>query len=146
MIRRRTFLGGLLGGVAVVSTPTKWGAIVESALAATDPVKGGSLKVGLHIPLPTLDWQSTVGHPLPHVMGHVFEGLFGLGKDLNAQPELAESVDAAPDGKTWTIKLRKGVKFHNGKTMNADDVVATCLLYTSPSPRDLSTSRMPSSA
>lgn len=125
MIRRRTFLGGLLGGVAVASVPSKWGAIVQSALAATAPVKGGSLKVGLHIPLPTLDWQSTVGHPLPHVMGHVFEGLFGLGKDLNAQPELAESVDAAGDGKTWTVKLRQGVKFHNGQVLEAADVKAS---------------------
>jgi len=125
MIRRRTFLGGLLGGAVVAGVPIGWGPLLQAALAASEPVKGGTLNVGLHIPLPTLDWQSTVGHPLPQVMGPVFEGLFGLGKDLNAEPELAESAEASADGKTWTFKLRPGVKFHNGQTLEAADVVAS---------------------
>ena len=37
--------------------------------------------------------------------------------------ELAESWEASPDAKTWTFKLRKDVEFHNGKTLDADDVV-----------------------
>ena len=47
------------------------------------------------------------------------------GKDLTAQPVLAESWSPNKDGTVWTFKLREGVKFHNGKTMTADDVVAT---------------------
>ncbi len=39
--------------------------------------------------------------------------------------ELAESWDVTPDAKTWTFHLRKGVEFHNGKTLTAEDVVAT---------------------
>ena len=38
-------------------------------------------------------------------------------------PELAESWDSTPDAKKWTFKLRKGIEFHNGKTMTAEDVV-----------------------
>ena len=125
MIRRRTFLGSLLGGAALLSVPPFIGSLTQNAYSATEPVKGGTLNVGLHIPLPTLDWQSTVGHPLPHVMGHVFEGLTGQGKDLNAEPELAETIEAAADGRTWTFKLRSGVKFHNGKTLEAADVQAS---------------------
>lgn len=41
------------------------------------------------------------------------------------QPELATGWDASSDLKTWTIKLRRGVEFHNGKTMTAEDVVAS---------------------
>lgn len=125
MIRRRTFLSSLLGSAAVLSMPPMLGGLTQNAYGATEPVKGGTLNVGLHIPLPTLDWQSTVGHPLPHVMGHVFEGLTGQGKDLNVEPELAETIEAAADGKTWTFKLRSGVKFHNGKTLEAADVKAS---------------------
>jgi peptide/nickel transport system substrate-binding protein len=38
-------------------------------------------------------------------------------------PELAESWEASPDAMKWTFKLRKGVEFHNGKTMTAEDIV-----------------------
>ncbi len=39
--------------------------------------------------------------------------------------ELAESWDVTSDAKIWTFNLRKGVEFHNGKTLSADDVVAS---------------------
>jgi peptide/nickel transport system substrate-binding protein len=38
-------------------------------------------------------------------------------------PELAESWEATPDAKKWIFKLRKGVEFHDGKSMDADDVI-----------------------
>ena len=42
-----------------------------------------------------------------------------------AAPELAEKSEASPDAKQWTFNLQKGVEFHNGKTMDADDVIYT---------------------
>ena len=45
----------------------------EMAVAGETPKRGGTLNVGLHIGLLHHDWQSTVAHPYPHVMGHVFE-------------------------------------------------------------------------
>jgi len=98
---------------------------VCSPLQAVEPKRGGTLNVGLHIPFPTLDWQSTVGHPLPHGFHLVFEGLFGWGKDFTPQPELAEWWKVSNDKKTWTFGLRKGVLFHNGKEMTAEDVKAS---------------------
>ena len=94
-------------------------------LGAQEPKKGGTLNVGLHIPFPTLDWQSTVAHPLPHGFHLVFEGLFAWGKDFNPEPELADWWKASDNNKIWTFGLRKGVLFHNGKEMTAEDVKAS---------------------
>ncbi len=122
-MRRCRLLGGLLGGILIFGVGLQ--SDLSGALAAEDPVQGGTLNIGLHIPLTTLDWQSTVSHPLPQVMGHVFEGLFGNGSDLTAVPELAESFEATEEGKVWTFKLRSGVKFHNGDTLDSGDVKAS---------------------
>ncbi len=40
-------------------------------------------------------------------------------------PSLAESWTNAPDGKTWTFKLRKGLRWSDGEPITADDVVFT---------------------
>ncbi|MGE3148305.1 MAG: ABC transporter substrate-binding protein [Pseudorhodoplanes sp.] len=47
-------------------------------------------------------------------------------------PELAESWDSSPDFKTWTFKLRKGVEFHNGKSLTAEDVVESMKIHLGP--------------
>ena len=41
----------------------------------------------------------------------------------NILPELAKSWESSSDAKNWTFKLRQGVEFHNGKTLEADDIV-----------------------
>ncbi|MBK8085116.1 MAG: hypothetical protein IPK28_15565 [Devosia sp.] len=65
----------------------------------------------------------------------MFEGLYGFGKDFNAAPELAESVEATPDGLKWTFKLRPGVKFHNGDTVDAEDVKASLERWRAVGPK-----------
>ena len=40
-------------------------------------------------------------------------------------PSLAESWESSPDATSWTFKLRSGVEFHNGKSLTADDVIAS---------------------
>ena len=58
---------------------------------AQAPKRGGTLNVGLHIDLLHYDWQATVAHPFPHVMGQVFEGLTAFGKDFSAVPEIGRA-------------------------------------------------------
>ncbi len=53
---------------------------------------------------------------------NMFEGLYIRDDKAELVPALAESVAVAPDGLTYTFKLRKGVKFHDGSAMTADDV------------------------
>jgi peptide/nickel transport system substrate-binding protein len=56
----------------------------------------------------------------------MFEGLlsFKIGS-ADVQPALAESYEANADLTEWTFKMRSGVKFHNGATLDAGDVVAS---------------------
>ena len=55
-----------------------------------------------------------------------FNGLVGRGKNLELVPELAaELPTVSDDGRTVTVKLREGVKFHDGSELTADDVVFT---------------------
>jgi peptide/nickel transport system substrate-binding protein len=57
------------------------------------------------------------------VLMHVVEGLVGYREDGTVGPMLASSWDVSDEGKTYTFHLREGVKFHNGDTMTAQDVV-----------------------
>src|SRR3954470_5979328 len=63
------------------------------------------------------DWQNW------SMIKSLFDGLMDYEPGTtNLKPDLAESYEIAPDGKTFTFKLRHGVKFHNGREMTADDV------------------------
>ncbi len=54
-------------------------------------------------------------------------------------PSLAESWDISEDGKTYTLHLRKGVLFHNGEELTADDVVYTYDRMLNPATKALNT-------
>src|SRR3954471_1017720 len=59
------------------------------------------------------------------VNGPIYEGLTAIDQKLDVVPSLAQSWTISPDGKTYTFKLQPGVKFHDGSTMDANDVAAT---------------------
>jgi peptide/nickel transport system substrate-binding protein len=87
---------------------------------------GGRLRVGLKpVPAGTLEpwtYQETVALQLGGISG---EFLNRNRPNLTLAPELAVSWKPNATGSEWTYKLRQGVKFANGKPMNADDVIAT---------------------
>jgi peptide/nickel transport system substrate-binding protein len=88
--------------------------------------KGGVLKIGNLGEPPSLDphWGTqTITEVLTN---HVFEGLYSLDASYRPIPMLAEGLPAVSrDGLTYTIKLRQGIKFHNGKEMTSADVVSS---------------------
>jgi peptide/nickel transport system substrate-binding protein len=68
--------------------------------------------------------------------------LVRLKDDLSWEPELAEEVLVNSDATKWTFKLRKGVEFHNGKTMTADDVVHTLKRHLGEDTKSIGKSQM----
>jgi peptide/nickel transport system substrate-binding protein len=66
------------------------------------------------------------------VLLNVVEGLVGYREDGSVGPLLAQSVDVSPDGRTYTFKLRKGVKFHNGAPLTSADVAWSWKRYMDP--------------
>ena len=71
----------------------------------------------------TLDPALTTDIYSVTVIQQLFDGLVQFDKDLNVIPAIAKSWKISPDGLTYTFYLRKGVKFHNGREVTADDFV-----------------------
>lgn len=59
----------------------------------------------------------------------VYDTLYNLQFDGTFQLDAAESVETSEDGKTWTFKIRQGIKFHDGQPMTAKDVAFSINLY-----------------
>ena len=71
----------------------------------------------------SLDPHKTVKAGTREVMFNVFEGLMKPTPDGDLTPAIAESYTVSEDRKTYTFTLREGVKFHNGDTVTAEDVI-----------------------
>ncbi|MDE2197752.1 MAG: ABC transporter substrate-binding protein [Rhodospirillales bacterium] len=105
---------------------TASGLVATQALAAAaeTPKTGGSIRVAGYSS-GTTDTVDPARQSLStdYVRCNMFyNGLTALDANLTPQPVLAESFESA-DARVWTLKLRKGVEFHDGATMTADDVV-----------------------
>ena len=83
------------------------------------------IKIAITAQPPTLDTAQTVSAVALDISGNIFQQLFQLDENYNPTPVLAESYEVSEDGKTYTIKLRQGVKFHNGDVMDSGDVEAS---------------------
>ena len=98
-----------------------------SAPRAVSPAgtPGGTLKVGVAMPHGAIDPILVNDSGSYQLIFQVAEFLCVTQPDLSLKPVLAESWSHNADGSVWTFRLRRGVKFHDGQEMRADDVVAT---------------------
>ena len=117
-MKRRDFLRSttaILGGSLIGAVP--------AALWAQDaPVTGGTLIWGHSETTQNLDMHQTGTASSSRVLQNIHSSIVTVDKDLNVIPGLAESYEVAPDGLTYTFKLRPNVKFHNGAVMTSADV------------------------
>jgi peptide/nickel transport system substrate-binding protein len=146
-LNRRTFLKAALGvtGTALLAAcapaqaPSPTAAPKPAApqptaasgapAAAPAPTAAPAVKVGtdtirlvIGVDPDTLDPAGQTTTTIQNIVDYVNESLLSLGEDGKIHPALAESWEAAPDGKSYTFKLRQGVTFHDGTPFNAEAV------------------------
>src|SRR6266498_2773870 len=97
------------------------------------PRMGGVLKAGLIGEAPTLDLHATTAVITQQITWHMYETLYTYDKNLNPIPMLAEGHVVADAGRRYTVTLRKGVRFHNGKEIEAKDPYIVVIYLKEPS-------------
>lgn len=120
-LRTATLLG-LSAGTAYALVGQLGGGLVAPARAQAKPQSGGILRFSQRVQEmtdpATFDWTEKSNQAR-----HIIEYLTITGTDNVTRPYLAERWEASDDLKTWTLYLRRGVKWSNGDDFTADDVV-----------------------
>ncbi len=120
--RRQFIMSALAAGVTLPSAMT-----LATRAMAQAPKKGGKLRQGMGYGSTTdvID-PGTSENGFTQALGYCWGNhLTEVDSDGKLIPELAESYEADNGAATWVFNLRKGVEFHNGKSLTADDVIAT---------------------
>ena len=123
-LSRRDFLGraAALGVSAAVANT-----LLAGAARAQSPVRGGILRAGLQGGESTNSLDPALNlSQVTFSFGKLWgEYLVRLTPTNELEYLIAEELNASDDAKTWTLKVRDGIEFHNGKTVTAEDVAAT---------------------
>jgi peptide/nickel transport system substrate-binding protein len=93
--------------------------------AFTCPKTGGDLVFGGEAKVNSLDMYASNTISTRNNAMNIFESLMTRDENFNPILELADSMEETPDHLTYTFKLREGVKFHNGKDLTTEDVMAS---------------------
>src|SRR2546422_9674024 len=113
-VSRREFLKTC----AVMSSVPMVG-LAPGVAAAQAPKKGGTLRVGFYLEASTMDPHLSGSKVDRQIYHNIYEPLIVLDTNLGLKPGLAESWQQ-PDARTLVLKLRRGVKFHDGTDFNAE--------------------------
>jgi peptide/nickel transport system substrate-binding protein len=104
----------------------------SSASGAAGGQAGATIRAGIVTPTAAINPLTVADQGGLDMLAQTGEYLCLSGQTLQLQPVLATSWSANSAGDVWTFKIRQGVKFHNGASLTADDVVYTYQLHTNP--------------
>ena len=91
------------------------------------PKRGGTLIYGVTAEAPTTDCHATTTYAAIHVLAPHYSLLLKVDQDNypKLKPDAAESWSVAPDGLTYTFKIRTNIVFHDGAPLTSKDVKAS---------------------
>lgn len=115
----------LIAMAAIAAALASHGAAAQTGPRFACPVKGGTLSYAQGAKANSLDQHVSNTVSTRNIALNIFESLMTRDESNSPIPELAESVSTSSNGLVYTFKLRRGVKFHNGKEMTSADVLAS---------------------
>ena len=124
-LSRREFMAAM--AAAGISSAAASALFAPAANAAMTPKRGGHARVGFRggSTSDSLDTTQNNSGFSYYVFNNVLSQLTEVRPDGQLEPVLAESYEPNAGATQWTFNLRKGVEFHNGKTLDADDVITS---------------------
>ena len=144
-VNRRQFLGWSAAGMTAIAVGGVRGRAHAQAPSYPDwipaspkpPKKGGAIVRASSWDPPVLDPRHTQSVGLYQFAGivhnrmarYAFADEISGPSDMSLKGDLAESWQAGPDGRTWTFKIRKGVKWQNVPPLNGRELVAADIKY-----------------
>lgn len=127
--RRQVLEGALAGGAAIAAA----GALSGEAFGAGTQRRGGTLRIGHPI-----ESQPVIDGLAARTAGEILRSFMLNDRPINVSPvfrleyPVAEFIRPNKTATEWTIRLKQGVEFHNGKTLSADDLIFTILRMNNP--------------
>lgn len=86
------------------------------------PRRGGTFRAAFFVDIRTLDPALAFDSPSGAIESLIYDGLLTYDEDGKLVPQLAERIEPAPDGLSYTFPLRRGVLFQDGTELEAADV------------------------
>lgn len=125
--RRGFVLGGLAATASMGLLSACSGDNASPTASGGSPKKGGTLTMALITSgtAETIVPAGAVNTPDQFRVYNLYDTLFRLDANQTVVPSLAEEATPNADASVWTFRLRKGVTWHNGKPLTADDLVYT---------------------
>ncbi|MDI3339858.1 MAG: ABC transporter substrate-binding protein [Sphaerobacter sp.] len=117
-------------GTPAAASPTSQGFRPVQTQVTQQGKRGGLLRVAIIGEPPAFDPTFTTATVTANTTWHVFETLWAPDASFSPKELLLDSYEVQDEGKVFILKLRDGVKFHNGKRMGADDVIASLERYS----------------
>src|SRR5947208_16432370 len=127
---RRTVLKGLAGAGGLALTGISAPAIAQGASART-------LRFVPQANLANFDPIWGTQYVVRNAAALVWDTLYGLDANLQAQRQMVLSEEVSDDGLIWTFRLRPGLKFHDGEPVLSKDVVASLARWSARDPMGL---------